>query len=387
MKEAIVEYLKQGPEGPYFNRMVETVLSRDKNWVRWKIENCPSIELPVMAPDVFVAARSQAAKLAATKRLRATPLGSMPLDFLGGDGDEDEDDEQTAMARLRDPERHRLPELASLRRGIADDEFEIEMPTSDETKAQAVEGKASKTWRALRIAGRSRLAVFDRIDDDDKIDVIFEEPPAEGEADAGADEATAEESAAAANGDETPRFPDDRRAIVVVDAGAFLGGPGSSPGIRSELVKQLVARHPRTFGRVPAHVHVARQQPREAEAEAEVNGRDCHFVDAQTFNVMRDGDQFLEFSEEERGERGDVRRGTSRRAVEGVVDNDRVPVIETGHEVSLFFLCSVRTWDWERGNADSDGDGNRARNRSRTMASMRGSSLSGRRRGRWRRRG
>ncbi|GAB1320823.1 THO complex subunit 1 transcription elongation factor-domain-containing protein [Madurella fahalii] len=305
MKEAIVEYLKQGPEGPYFNRMVETVLSRDKNWVRWKIENCPSIELPLLSPEMFVEARSQATKLATTKRLRATPLGSLPLDFLG------DEDEETAMEKLKDPERYRPPELSSLRRGIADDDFEIEMPTNDETKAQAIEGKASKTWRALRIASKSKLAVFDKIDDDDKIDVIFEEKPAQ---EPEGDRDTAEE--AAANGEAV--FPDDRRPIVVVDAAALARGPGS--GSRSELVKKLVAQYPRTFTRVPAHVT---RQPREGE----VNGQDYHFVDAQTFNVMRDGDQFLEFSEE-----GDDVHGTSRRVVEGIMDNDRVPVMELSHE-------------------------------------------------------
>lgn len=309
MKEAIVDYLKQGSEGPYFNRMVETVLSRDKNWVRWKIENCPSIELPLLSPDMFVGARDQAAKLATTKRLRATPLGSLSLDFLG------DEDEETAMEKLKDPERYSLPELSSLRRGIADDDFEIEMPTNDETKAQAIEGKASKTWRALRIASRSKLVVFDKIEDDDKIDVVFEEKPAQESGDA------LDTAEAAANGDAV--FPDDRRAIVAVDALAS----GPSPGSKSELVRRLVAQHPRTFTRVPAHVT---RPPREGE----VNGQDYHFVDAQTFNVMRDGDQFLEFSEEE----NDV-HGTSRRVVEGIMDNDRVPVMELSREVST--RCSL----------------------------------------------
>ncbi|KAL2264027.1 hypothetical protein VTK26DRAFT_3331 [Humicola hyalothermophila] len=302
MKERIVEYLKQGVEGPYFNRMVETVLSRDKNWVRWKIENCPPIELPTMSPQMFVEAREVVGKLATTKRLRATPLGSLSLDFLG-----DEEDATSGMEKLKDPERYSLPELSSLRRGIADDDFEIEMPTNDETKTSAIEGKASKTWRALRIAAKSKLAMFDRIDDDDKIDIIFEEqPPAHdgesegGDADGGED---------AANG-EAPVFPEDRRAIVVVDE----TGSGSASG---GLAKQLYAQHPRVFAKVVAHVARA---PREGEA----NGKDYHFVDVQAFNVMRDGDQFLEYSEEG----ADGPRGTSRRVVEGIMDNDRVPVME-----------------------------------------------------------
>jgi THO complex subunit 1 len=67
------------------------------------------------------------------------------------------------MEKLKDPERYSLPELSILRRGIADDDFEIEMPTNDESKASAIEGKASKSWKALRIASKSKLVVFDKI--------------------------------------------------------------------------------------------------------------------------------------------------------------------------------------------------------------------------------
>jgi THO complex subunit 1 len=317
MKEAIIEYLKQGLEGPYFNRMVETVLSRDKNWVRWKIENCPSIELPVMAPDMFVAARAQAGKLAATKRLRAAPLGSLALDFLG------DEDEESALRRLKDPARYSLPELASLRRGIADDEFEIEMPANDETKAQAAEGKASKTWRALRIASKSRLAVFDRIEDDDKIDVVFEDKPVAEEEEAGArGNAEADHETAVVNG-ESSVFPDDRRPIVIVDAVACASS-SSSAGPRSGVAGELIAKYPGTFARVPVHVT---RRPREGE----VDGSNCHFVDVQAFNVMRDGDQLLEFSGE-----GDESRGTSKRAVEGIVDRGRVPVMDLDRDVRFF---------------------------------------------------
>ncbi|KAK4106920.1 hypothetical protein N658DRAFT_503299 [Parathielavia hyrcaniae] len=294
MKEVIVEYLRQGVEGPYFNRMVETVLARDKNWVRWKIENCPSIELPPMTPAEFVETRAAATKLATTKRLRPTPVGSMSLEFL------DDEDESSAMEKLKDPERHRLPELSNLKRGIDLDDLEIDMPTNDESKASAIEGKASKTWRALRIASKSKLVVFDKIEDDDKIDIVFEEKPLQ--------EGAEGEQEDAVNGDAV--FPEDRRPIVVVDA------TSTDPGSRSETVKQLVSQHSRVFTKVPTHVTRKPQQ-------GEVNGQDHHFVDGQAFNMMRDGDQFVEFTDE-----GDNIHGTSKRVVEGIMDNDRVPVME-----------------------------------------------------------
>jgi THO complex subunit 1 len=297
MKEAIVDYLRQGAEGPYFNRMVETVLARDKNWVRWKIENCPSIELPTLSPDTFVEARAAATKLATTKRLRPTPVGSMSLDFL------DDENEASAMEKLKDPGRYSLPELISLKRGIDLDDLEIDMPTNDESKASAIEGKASKTWRALRIASKCKLVVFDRIEDDDKIDIVFEDKPLQ---DTEAEEPTV-------NGDAV--FPEDRRAVVLVDSSA-------EPGSKSELVKQFIAQHSRVFTRVPTHVTRKPEQ-------GEVNGQDHHFVDVQAFNMMRDGDQFLEFVDE-----GDNIHGTNRKVVEGIMDNDRLPVMEMDRDVS-----------------------------------------------------
>ncbi|KAK4176219.1 THO complex subunit 1 transcription elongation factor-domain-containing protein [Triangularia setosa] len=291
MKESIKSYLKLGPEGPHFCRLVETVLSRDKNWVRWKVENCPPIELPQLSPEVFVAARTTAGKLATTKRLRATPMGSLNLDFLN------DDDEERALKKLKDCNRYKVPSLDSYKRGIADDDFEIEMPTNNESKTAAIEGKASKVWRALRITSKTKLVLFDKIEDDDKIDVIFEELPAEKD----------EEDQEITNGDAI--FPDDRRPIVVVDAGKY-----SSAAVG--LAKQLYVRHPKTFTKVA--VHVTRKP-----VEGEVNGKDLHFVDTQAFNMMRDGDQFLEFSEE-----SDDIHGTSRKEVDAIIDNDRVAVME-----------------------------------------------------------
>jgi THO complex subunit 1 len=306
MKTSIVKYLQKGVEGPYFERMVGTVIVRDKNWVRWKIENCPSIELPTMSPAIFIGARAAATRLARTRRL---PNESRSLEFLG------DEDETSAMEKLKDPERYSLPELSSFKDGIADDDFDIDRATSDESKVAAIESKASKAWKALRIASKTRLVAFDKIEDDEKIDIIFKDKPAQ--------DAEVEEDAA--NGDVV--FPEDRRAIAIVDT-------ASSPGSRSELVTQFIAQHSRVFTRVPPHVT---RQPQEGE----VNGKDYYFVDTQAFNVMRDGDLFLEFSEE-----GDNVHGTNKRVVEGIMDNDRVPIMEVDRDVSRTrSLKPMMCWD------------------------------------------
>jgi hypothetical protein len=167
MKRAIAEYLKLGTEGPYFYRMVETVLSRDKNWVRWKIENCPSIELPPVSPDEFAEAKRIIQRITTNKRLRPTPMGSLSLSFL-------EDDPKRGLEKLQDPQRYQLPELSSFRRKIADEDLEIDFPTNNQTKQAAISRKASLSWRALRIASRTRLARFDKIEDPNSIEAIFD---------------------------------------------------------------------------------------------------------------------------------------------------------------------------------------------------------------------
>lgn len=290
MKRAIADYLKQGFEGPYFYRMVETVLSRDKNWARWKAENCPSISLPPVSPETFLEAKKVVQRNTTNKRLRPTPMGSLNLDFLK------DTDHEAAMARLRDPERHAAPELDSFKRKIADDDFEIEMPTNSKSKAAAIDGKASKSWRALRIAAQTKLAAFDKIDDPEKIDVIFE-PLVE-------DEEKEDETVDDAN------LPADKRLVVV----SGLLGAG-----KTAVIDAMMEKRPGVFGKVVRHT------TRKAK-EGEVDGKDFHFVSGEDFSVMVNNDQFVEF-----GGQGD-QYGTSRRIIESI--GPKVPVVEVAPEVS-----------------------------------------------------
>ena len=99
MRGEIATYLQQGSEGKFYYRMVDTVLSRDKNWVRWKVEGCPPIQRdPVSAGD-FSEAEKGAEKACANKRLRATPMGALDLKFLSDGGD------AGGMEKLKDRER------------------------------------------------------------------------------------------------------------------------------------------------------------------------------------------------------------------------------------------------------------------------------------------
>lgn len=303
MKKVISDYLKQGSDGPYFFRMVETVLARDKNWVFWKMASCPPIKRDPVSAESFVEAKEAAQKMATSKRLRPNPLNAVPLDFLTNG-----DDEGEAMEQLKDPERHQLPELEVFKSKIADDDFEIDMPTNAQTKATAVAAKASKSWRALRIASRFKLASFDKIDDPKNISIIFEDEP-EGNGDD--DEAGAEPTAS----DED--MPSNRDPIILASTASEI--------TTSALRERLMSEHKGVFGSVVRHA------VREPQGDDEVNGKTFHFVKAQEFNQLRDGDRLIEY-----GTRDGVDYGTSSKAVEAVVEAGKVPIIELDVEAAQF---------------------------------------------------
>jgi THO complex subunit 1 len=79
-KKAISGYVIAGPDGKFYHRMVDTVLSRDKNWVRWKLENCPPITRVPLASQDFVQGKGDAKNAGTPKRTRNQ--GALDLRFL-----------------------------------------------------------------------------------------------------------------------------------------------------------------------------------------------------------------------------------------------------------------------------------------------------------------
>ncbi|EAT84514.2 hypothetical protein SNOG_08238 [Parastagonospora nodorum SN15] len=99
IKTAIANYLQEGPDGKFYYRMVDTVLSRDKNWVRWKMENCQPFTRDRVATKDFLKAKSGAQKAVANKANRK-PMG-VPgsLKFLYNT------EAETGLAQLRNAEK------------------------------------------------------------------------------------------------------------------------------------------------------------------------------------------------------------------------------------------------------------------------------------------
>jgi THO complex subunit 1 len=292
MKNSISSYLRLGMEGPYFLRMVETVLSRDKNWVRWKIENCPPISKPSVTPQAFVDSRSTIRTNTTNKRLK-TPMGAVNLSFLRPR------DPEEMMKQLQDPSRWTIPDLKSFQGLIADSEFDVGMATTGHARAAAMESKASKTWRAMRIAAKTRLKRFDKIEDLDKIDAVFEESEEEVE-----DE---DEVLLAQEGD----LPADKTFVIVA---------GPEEGSRISVVEGMMAKKPGVFKRVVRHTTQALPEGQTPPAHFQV-------VTAETFGVMRDGDQFLEYAT---GDNGGVETGTATKNIHSVAEKGFVPMAELG---------------------------------------------------------
>ncbi|KAJ5096195.1 hypothetical protein NUU61_005551 [Penicillium alfredii] len=172
MRKSIEGYLQQGPEGKFYYRMVDTVLSRDKNWARWKAEGCPLIERPAVSGTDFTTARAHASKAYANKRLRLSPMGSLDLKFLS-------DGESLAnIERLKESDRFSVPAADSFIMGIMDDEMDLDMAQSQEEKENAARAKTSKAWRVLRLSVKSKLGAFDKIEDGNNLKALFETPAA-----------------------------------------------------------------------------------------------------------------------------------------------------------------------------------------------------------------
>ncbi|KAI1393783.1 THO complex subunit 1 transcription elongation factor-domain-containing protein [Hypoxylon trugodes] len=291
MKERITTYIQAENDGYFFFRVVESVISRDKGWVRWKVESCPPIKRDPVSPDDFNEAKASAKRIATNKRLRPIPMGSLSLEFLK------EEDSEVAMEKLKDPERWKLPDLGVFKEKIAMDDLDLDFAKNEKEKSEILEAKASKTWRALRIARRSNLASFDKIDDWQKVDVIFQEPSNSADEAEGAQE----------NG----QSPEDKRPIIIT---------GPSQVGKSTLISTLLEKHQDVFGKVIRHTT---RSPKDGE----VDGQDFHFVDSKAFNTILDGDYFIEFSSQDGSD-----YGTSRNVAEALKESGKVPVIQLDRE-------------------------------------------------------
>lgn len=303
-KASVADYLKQGYEGAFYLRMIETVLSRDKNWVRWKVENCPSIARPALEPDDCAEAKRKIeAETSKRRRLNPNLHADRALGFLKAGNNLD---------RLKQSERYEVKPLKDYEELIKADEQKIESEMYDEGESMEtiMEAKASKTWRALRTAAASKLVAFDKIDRSDKIDQVFKE------------DSKPEEPTTNTEEDSEPMeiLPNDQRPVII-------SGP-SGVG-KGTLVAMLMEKHPKVFGKKGSHTT---RKPREGE----VHEKHYYFVTKEEYDIMRDGDKFLEFNNFNGND-----YGTSRKIVEDIKAQGKVPLMEMDYHVGSQSSCNL----------------------------------------------
>jgi len=172
-RAAITDYLQLIPTlnaGRFYHRMVETILARDKNWVRWKIESCPSIVRDPVSVDMELEARTGARNATRTRRMPNRLPGTTDLSFL-------EEGEGGGLEALKYPARWALPSQEELVDGIRTDRLDLEMSMDSEETATLENAINSKTWRLTRHLAASDLRLLDKVDPTTAIEDVFKPLP------------------------------------------------------------------------------------------------------------------------------------------------------------------------------------------------------------------
>ncbi|KAK1052149.1 hypothetical protein LTR74_016558 [Friedmanniomyces endolithicus] len=171
-RNAITGFLKAVPsveDGRFYHRMVETVLARDKNWVRWKVESCPSIVRDPVSTDSIMEARKGAKDATRIRRVPEKPVGAIDSSFLvEGQGG--------GLDALRDPKRFAQPSLEALVEGVKADKLDLEMETDEAGRESIRNAIASKNWRALRLVRGLDLGMLDQVEVGKDVDEMFLPP-------------------------------------------------------------------------------------------------------------------------------------------------------------------------------------------------------------------
>lgn len=157
-RSQIATYLQQGGsgnEGKFYYRMVDTVLSRDKNWVRWKAENCPPITRESVSPQTYLEARSTLTRLADSARAPlVNPPGAQDFAFLS---------KVEPLEALKHPSRrHKVPSPEDYYRSIESDTLDLDFATTEDEKQEIQERQAGKVWRALR-GSKNRFVMCEKV--------------------------------------------------------------------------------------------------------------------------------------------------------------------------------------------------------------------------------
>ncbi|KAM0721209.1 hypothetical protein Q7P37_003496 [Cladosporium fusiforme] len=167
-RQTIKQSLQSTADGRFYDRMVETVLARDKNWVRWKVESCPSIVRDAVSTQQELDARGGARGYTRPRKLPERPMGAMDWSFLAeGDGG--------GLEALKDQSRYGAPTMEELLRGITTDKLDLEMAMDDAEGARYTNMIDNKSWRIVREARVHKLGLLDKFEPGKALEEVFKE--------------------------------------------------------------------------------------------------------------------------------------------------------------------------------------------------------------------
>lgn len=185
-RHTIKQSLQSTTDGRFYDRMVETVLARDKNWVRWKVESCPSIVRDAVSTEQELEARRGAKQHTRPRKIPEKPMGAMDWSFLvEADGG--------GLDALKDQSRFGAPSMDDLLRGIETDKLDMDFAMSDAETARFTNMIENKSWRVVREARVHKLAMLDGFEPKTELKDVFKKPekpePAEDAVEEGQDSA------------------------------------------------------------------------------------------------------------------------------------------------------------------------------------------------------
>lgn len=167
-RSAIALYLQEGPDGKFYYRMADTVLARDKNWVRWKAEVCPPISMPPVSTADQTGAMAGAKRSFANRRIKANPMGAVDMSFVSDTVN------VNPLEKLRNAEAVKVPDAERCVRDVEHVDLDLEMATGEE-ETYLKEGRTTAVWRALRVAARRRFVVLDKLDEGPKLSNLLKD--------------------------------------------------------------------------------------------------------------------------------------------------------------------------------------------------------------------
>lgn len=167
-RKTIKQSLQSTIDGRFYDRMVETVLARDKNWVRWKVESCPSIVRDAVSTEQELDARRGAKGHTRPRKIPEKPMGAMDWSFLvESDGG--------GLEALKDPSRLGAPSMDGLLKGIETDKLDLDMAMDDAETTMYKNMIDNKSWRVVREARVNKLGMLDAFEPNKDLNDVFKQ--------------------------------------------------------------------------------------------------------------------------------------------------------------------------------------------------------------------